>query len=272
MPRDFATTKGLGLRKDIEDPRDYRLTVVRAPVSTAFSDYEGEMSPVKDQGGRGSCVAFGTVAVKEWQERAQRRTRRFYDFSEEWVYEQIRLPGGGAYPREAMKLLANVGVPREHLLPYRERPDEDTASDFTPTPRQLANARFYTARDYVRLTSIEQMEASLAANGPFTIGVSWRSGWFQPSGKEHKGYPVLEPGQGTEVGGHLIVGCGHEHGIGLAKIRNSWGDEWAKGGYCYLSYEAIAENLLDAWATFDVVKASSQGLIVEMPEVAEEAA
>lgn len=256
---------GLGLIPDQPDIRDYRLRVERAvAVATDFSDFEAEMTPVKDQGSLGSCVAFGTVAVKEWQERKQRRRGQF-DFSEAFLYELIRLPGGGAYPREAMKVLAELGVPRERFLPYREDINEATESQFTPTGRMRHNASFYKGGGYVRLSSIEQMEASLSVNGPFTIGLHWRHAWFRPTGAEHNGYPILQPTSSSSAGGHLVCAVGHDRARGLLKLRNSWSAEWGKGGYCYLSYEALNQNLLDSWATFDIIKAATNGLSVEIP-------
>ncbi len=263
--------KGLGLVVDRPDPRDYRLKLDRPfTVATDFSDYEAEMSPVKDQGMRGACVAFGTVAVKEWQEREERGTRGFYDFSEEWIYEQIRLPGGGAYPREAMKLLSERGVPREHLLPYRERPDEDTPANFTPTKTQVRNAAFYKARDYVRLTSLQEIEASLATNGPITLGLDWQFGWFEPTGLEHKGYPVLRAQPTGSAGGHLICVCAHDRTVALKKIRNSWGPEWSKGGYAWIEYAAVESFGLDAWASLDAEKVARLGLDIIKPDAAKE--
>ncbi len=184
--------KGLGLIPDTPDERDYRLAVAQPlEVSQAFSDYEGEMTPVKDQGRLGSCVAFGTVAVKEWQERKQRRRSNF-DFSEAFLYELIRLPGGGAYPRQAMKVLADFGVPREQYLPYSEAVDENATSTFIPNGRQRNNARYYKGGAYVRPNTLSEMEASLSVNGPFVLGVHWIWSWDRFA-SEHEGYPVLGP-------------------------------------------------------------------------------
>src|SRR5437763_15924 len=100
MPHPFP----LGAIKDREDSRDHLYGQVVSPIAVPdVVDYEPKMSPVKDQGQRGACVAFATCAVKEYQEKLP-------DLSEEFVYDQIRQPGGGSMPREAMKLLVKAGV------------------------------------------------------------------------------------------------------------------------------------------------------------------
>ncbi len=96
------------------------------------------------------------------------------------------------------------------------------------------------------------MKQSLAINGPFLIGVDWLEGWFHPATGNINGYPVLQPGDGQIVGGHAIAIVGYDEINQVMKFRNSWGNDWGKGGYAYFHYNAIRENLTDAWATLDV--------------------
>ena len=61
----------LGCKKDKTDARDRLMRAylpsVKLPPRT---DYTAKMTPVRDQGAEGTCVAFSTVAgMKEYQEK-----------------------------------------------------------------------------------------------------------------------------------------------------------------------------------------------------------
>jgi len=255
MPQSFP----LGARTDPHDPRDFRLTPpqVVAPLPPSV-DYEKQMSPVRDQGNRGSCVAHATVAVKEWQERKQHGFKSALDLSEEWVYDQIMLDGGGAYPRDAMKVLDQVGVCKERYLPYNPNLSDGTPVQLLATPTEKRSAACYKAKAYARLTTLDEMLRSLAIAGPFTLAVDWLDGWFTPT-QQIDGYPLLTPGEGTVVGGHDIAIVGFDQDVRVLKFRQSWGPSWGKGGYAFFSFDAVKANLSDAWASVDVSQVVKPG-------------
>lgn len=243
----------LGALKDPIDIRDFAIRKVIKPVKLpAIVDYEKQMGPVKDQLNRGACVSFAANAVKEFQERRQRKGKEKYDFSEEWLYRLVMHPGGGAYPRDAFKSLNANGVPREKFMPYVPEASDDEKLPFEPSKAAIRNALSYKSASYARLTSLEEMKQSLAINGPFLIGVDWLDGWFTPRGEVYNGYPVLQTGMGNDVGGHAIAIVGYDETRQIMKFKNSWGADWAKGGYAYFHYDVIRNNLWDAWATLDV--------------------
>ena len=49
---------------------------------------------------------------------------------------------------------------------------------------------------------------------------------------------------------------GYDEDIKAFKIRNSWGTDWGKGGYAWLSYDIVRDDGQDAWATLDVNSSS----------------
>lgn len=241
----------LGAITDKPDARDYRLAPPTAPLPVSV-DYEHQMSPVRDQGQRGSCVPHATLAVKEWQERRQRGFKSPLDLSEEWLYDQIMQPGGGAQPRDAFKTLDKVGVCREQYLPYQPDASDDQPPVFKPTNSAWRSARYYKEQSYVRLSSLDELLHSLANHGPCTLALDWLDGWFQPSVEDGNGYPVLSVGEGQVAGGHELALVGFNQSDQYVKFRQSWGPSWGKAGYAYLTFDTVRANLTDAWASVDV--------------------
>jgi hypothetical protein len=96
---------GATLRPDPVDERDYNFSkvpdtnrIIKTSETIPRSwNWASSLSPVKDQGYLGSCVAFSVCALKEWQEKQEHeqeveagkedhRKGKEYDLSESWVY------------------------------------------------------------------------------------------------------------------------------------------------------------------------------------------
>jgi C1A family cysteine protease len=237
----------LGSLKDKPDPRDHLYGRVVSPVPIPDSvDYEPHMSPVKDQAQRGACVAFATCAVKEYQEKLP-------DLSEEFVYDQIRQPGGGASPREAMKLLVGRGVCREQFLPYDSAATDSTEQPFVAARHRPAfrDALKHKANAYARILTIDELYQSLATNGPCLVAVDWLNTWFKPT-DSLDGYPLLKHDDSGVAGGHALCACGYDKKAGVVKLKNSWSTTWGKNGFCLITVEALGKHLADSWVTYDL--------------------
>ena len=108
----------LGCRKDPVDSRDIPMGLVLPVVPVPFSfDFTKLMSPVRNQGNEGTCVAFASVVgVKEFQDKKE--YNKLISLSPRFLYSQCKKIDGdpfgeGTYPRVAMKVLLNYGVCHE---------------------------------------------------------------------------------------------------------------------------------------------------------------
>lgn len=261
----------LGAVKDNPDPRDFPaarlIAAVELPPSISYYR-DMERYVARDQGDIGSCVAHASCMVAQYTEDRDRKGRQRYNFSPRWVYEKGRLPGGGMYIRDGAKIIANDGVPREHLYPYN-----GMVGDFDPivinaagsTYRRAArNAPYYKVGLYARLFGIEDMRRALVATGPFVFGVMWQYDWYRPTERDEFGWEVLGPQSGRDVGGHAITVVGYDHPRRRMLFRNSWGTGWGTGGYAWITYEAIEEHHLDSWAMMNEQRVANKGLLKEL--------
>lgn len=236
----------LGAKKDPKDDRDYKIKgylkvgVESLPVKMDLSNV---MTPVRNQGGEGSCVSFAAAAFKEFQESAVNgylAPRFLTDIIQE-SYDS------GAYPRDALIALQKMGIPPESCQPYKER---------TPTPacpHSLLLAAPNKIKAYARLYTVDEMKRYLCEHGAFLASFTVTDTWFKPVG----GLVIPE---GPIVGGHAVCVVGYDDERGVIKFKNSWGTEWGQGGYGYLPYISVVQHLMDAWA------------VVDVPEVEEEKA
>jgi len=238
----------LGAKKDPVDKRDYKITrmipaqVAVLPVSI---DYTSKMSPVGNQFSEGTCVAFAAVdGMKEYQEKKE--WSKYEDLSVRYVYQGCKKIDGipdeeGTYPRCAMKVLTDNGVCFESCWPYIPNMIGSPCAD---AERQAAS---FKAAGYWRVEDVQAMKETLVANGPFVAAVLVYNGMFNAPGGV-----VPEPAEGENyVGGHAVCVVGYDDVKQRFKFKNSWGSTWGEGGYGYLSYKYMTDQLMDAWSARD---------------------
>jgi C1A family cysteine protease len=105
-----------------------KISAVGAPAAYDWRNVGGNnfVTPVKDQGGCGSCVSFGSTATVEAKFRIQRSNPSLaVDLSEASLFFCIGPAsgarcGGGWYMTPAMDGYKNTGVPDEACFPYTD--------------------------------------------------------------------------------------------------------------------------------------------------------
>lgn len=242
----------LGCLKDPKDLRDIRMGLVLPPISLPGKiDYTENMTPVRNQGDEGTCVAFASVVgVKEYQD--VKEYKALIGLSPRYIYSLCKKNDGepdteGTYPRVAMKMLLNYGTPPENYWPYKPHQKDK--------PRSGAGkvALKYRVKAYARIKTILEMKRSLVINGPFIAGVDVYESWF--TGKASKTGLVPMPKKSEQYqGGHAICIVGYDDLRKMFKFKNSWGVGWGDKGYGYVYYDYMKQNCADAWSATDLIE------------------
>ena len=241
-----------GCRKDPKDLRDIPMALVLPPITLPKSfDYTGLMTPVRDQGSEGTCVAFASVVgVKEYEDSQE--YRKLIELSPRYVYSLCKKFDGapdeeGTYPRVAMKVLLNYGVCSESYWPYRPHQKD------LPKKNAKESAARYRIKAYARLKDILEMKRSLLINGPFLAGVKVFASWLDKKAQKTGLIPL--PKRNEEIiGGHAVCIVGFNDAGQLFKFKNSWSAKWADKGYGYLPYNYIKRYCSDAWSATDLIE------------------
>ena len=243
---------GLGCLKDKEDLRDIPMGLVLPPVRVPKRiDYTPAMTPVRNQGDEGTCVAFASVVgVKEYEDTKE--YKKYIELSPRYLYSLCKKNDGspneeGTYPRMAMKMLLHYGVSPESYWPYRPHQKDK------PKSGAAGAAKTYRIIAYARLAGIDEMKRSLMVNGPFLAGVEVFASWFEDTVTKTGAIPL--PKKNDELkGGHAICVMGYDDSKKSFKFKNSWSAQWGDKGYGYIRYEYIEQYCSDAWSATDLIE------------------
>jgi C1A family cysteine protease len=249
----------LGRRYDLRPGQDthrlksaHVLTAHNVISTGAPCDWRPMVPPVRDQGQEGSCFAFATAALKEFNcARWSKLSHAIGSYlSPAYISWRTRLAEGtfpedsGAALPDAMAVLQAWGACPEAFLPY------------SADPAQKGNAQSdVAARPYrvhvpcaVRMTA-DDLAAVLSSGRAVAIGFEVHES-FEETGPDGM-VPGVQPGEGV-LGGHAVLAVGWEmrEGRRLFVIRNSWGKDWGDAGHCYWP-DSYLHHAFDAWTTAD---------------------
>jgi C1A family cysteine protease len=248
----------LGWKKDLPDNRDYKFRdhFPRLHLVSTKVDLRKEMSGVEDQGELGSCVANAVLSGCEhlWK---RAKVRKYYQASRLWLYYKLRellVQAGeiastdedsGAYVRDAIKILASLGVPNEAAWPYKV----DRFRVVPPVHLEKKALPFRIGK-YYRLSNVSQIKEALQRGFTVSFGMNIYESFYQ----EKNGVIPVPQTNEAYVGGHAMQIVGFDDLNQWFIVRNSWGKDWGDN-----------EEGDDFW-TFEIIGHGETSLVADVQE------
>jgi C1A family cysteine protease len=251
---------GLGaLDEPGEAPRD--VTAFDASTLPAQVDLHERFPPVRNQGGRGTCVAHATVAVREYLADELHRPggeSTQSDLSEQFVYwackERDNYAGSGTWIHHAMAVLQEQGVCTEQVWPYNAGSLSGNEGQGPPPAdaESQALAHRIDSSESLHPRWTDALRQHLAQERPVAFAVPVFTYWFSEP-VSSTGDIRLPLSTDKVEGGHAMVMVGYEDdpdvpGGGYFLVRNSWGtNTWGRDnavapGYARIPYAYMAEH------------------------------
>jgi len=229
-PEEFSARHGLLMSNWKPNTNDIveHLNASDLPISIDWRS-KGAVNPPKNQGGCGSCWAFGTVANIEGAGFVQ--TGKLLSLSEQELVDCDHDDDegcNGGLPSSAYKAMIkhNLGLELEAKYPYAGADDKCAATK----SKQVA---FISGWKQIS-TDETQIAAALVKYGPLAIGLNAMPMQFYFGGVSSPWRIICSPSSIDHA--VTLVGFGTQKGWFGGKedfwiIRHSWGSWWGEGGY-----------------------------------------
>ena len=198
------------------------------PAASGRADLRssGYVTPIRDQGKCGACVAFGTIAAVEATYKMQEKDAHTdIDLSEADLFfcsDSFASCGRGWTIEPALTAMQTRGTVDEEVYPYEGMEQACMISDSRPQVTQIT--------DYEALNSIEEMEAWLDEKGALVASFHVYEDFYLYS----KG--IYSYVKGEFLGGHAIAIVGYDSTQEFWICKNSWGDDWGESGFFRIAY------------------------------------
>ncbi|MCB1807182.1 MAG: C1 family peptidase [Candidatus Competibacteraceae bacterium] len=206
----------------------------------------------RDQGERGTCVAFATTALMEYHSYRNTNIQRHSEQFLYWACKQLDgIPNmEGTYIESAGKALAQRGACLNTTWRYEPTKISGNESHHPPPSGAETEAAQYTRQGHQAIApnDIAGLCAKLDQAQPIVLGVQTFPSWDYPNVQDTGEIPLPLPGV-QHAGGHAVCLVGYERRAGIPGngsfiFRNSWSGLWASGsrygaGYGTLFFDYV---------------------------------
>lgn len=274
-----SVERGLGLLRSKGDfPRLDTSRVMAEEGLPSRVDLSGGLPTVGSQGGQASCVgwtlAYYYKTFQEYEEWDWDISSPDRQFSPAWIYNQrttdeCERDAGMSY-YDGLRILEQQGAVTLASFPY------DPNDSCTQPPSALySDAWAYRVDSFKNVfagagaADINVLKNLLANDQPIAVGIPVYASFYEVTQSD----PVVPRHRPDETlyGGHAMLIVGYDDEIGGFKTVNSWGADWGRDGYCYLSYDFMKHDAWEGWIMEDHVAsgASFHGTVTVNEDAAE---
>jgi putative hemolysin len=241
------------------------------PSSFDWRDHQGYdwLTPIRNQGGCGSCWAFAAVGIAEAVHNiANHDPSLDKDISEQYLVSDCDTYSGdccGGWHDSALQYLRDDGVPDDDCMTYvdgwgcgcdggactdcayscSDRTCDDRCADWSSRLEYISGMGTVSSDQ-------QAIKQALVDHGPLAvamgIGSAYSGGWDGD---------IYRCGNDSGVN-HAVVIVGYDDAGGYWWVRNSWGSGWNGDGYFKVGYgECSVENYVRyanveaCWADFN---------------------
>jgi C1A family cysteine protease len=210
-----------------------------APLEVDWRNYNGlnYVTPVKNQGGCGSCWAFATTAALEsFFLRQENLPGQNEDFAEQVLVSCSGAGScGGGYIDQASNFIRDTGLPPEMDYYYTG----SNGSCATAAAGWQQAAYQIGAWSYVCVSpSVTAIKNALVTYGPLVTMfqvygdfLSYKSG-------------IYSYATGSYLGNHCVLIVGYDDVNQCFMVKNSWGTGWGEAGSFNIAYSECSDGVL----------------------------
>ncbi len=252
IPPELADYQPHALPRHPVDRRDYRAKAIdgRAALDVLPSAWLiPHVTPVMDQGARGSCVGCATAAMLEnFTYRTQGRTPRWSALQAYYVGRVLDGTTGidaGTWTRSVLKGLQRWGTVPEELWSYDGYGQK--YADMPNTPARFQGA-FSQGFRYVACETLDDVKSSIAQGYGCVFILPLYETFYRNAYLGIIPYPI-DPYEGSR-GAHALFAVGYDDATRMVRCKNSWGTNKGDGGYVEISYDYWTHN--DTWDMWSV--------------------
>lgn len=205
---------------------------------TVNSDLRQMFGPVRDQKQRPTCLAFATSDLHAALRGSWSPLSCEYLF----YYAQkraARFPDQGATLPATLQALRHDGQPGEAGWAYFEH----LPADLTLWKPPSGLAGVFRRGSEIDYDTLGVIEAQLAQGRPVLTLLTISDSFYRPNTAGVIDQLTNEPPDSSRRHAVVAVGHGSINGKRAIMVRNSWGEQWALGGYGWLTERYLAPRM-----------------------------
>ncbi|MFT4032233.1 MAG: DUF4384 domain-containing protein [Siphonobacter sp.] len=216
--------------------------------------FETYCPPVMSQGEFGTCVGFAsTYYLRTMLDNIRQKQKLAATFSPSYTYNKIKqaydtdCQQGATIPDALFSLKMN-GAPFYEAFPYPACGTISAGLDQLAGKHKIGDVIRLFGLGATPAQKILLMKKALSEGYPVVIGMETPLSFF--AARE-----VWEPAPGdenTKGNGHAMCVIGYDDSKfgGAFRIINSWGDQWADKGFCWVRYHDLGKYTKYAFQAF----------------------